>query len=76
MHKQYSEEQHEAGTKVDELCQELEATNKNLKRLPADKLLGVKAMKNVLGPRYPLMGEKIMKPAGNNSVVAALIHQH
>lgn len=47
-----------AGLEVNEAkrLRELEAENNKLKRLLADKLLEVEAMKDVLGPRYPLEG--------------------
>jgi len=47
-----------AGLEVNEArrLRELEAENNKLKRLLADKLLEVEAMKEVLGPRYPLEG--------------------
>ena len=47
-----------AGLEVNEAkrLRELESENNKLKRLLADKLLEVEAMKDVLSPRYPLEG--------------------
>ena len=48
----------DAGLEVNEVkrLRALEAENNKLKRLLADKLLEVEAMKDVLEPRYPLEG--------------------
>ena len=47
-----------AGLEVNEAkrLRELESENNKLKRLLADKLLEVEAMKDVISPRYPLEG--------------------
>ena len=58
MKKRYTEEQiikaiksHEAGTKVSDICRDLELENTKLKKLLAENLLEVKAMKDVLSKK-------------------------